>query len=166
MKTIYLLRHAKSDWSDSTLSDHQRDLNERGRRVAPQMAIWMKKYVDHIDWWYASDATRTRTTTKLMVNTYIYPSAQISYHNALYLASAEEITAFIRSSDDSKHTILINGHNEGITDFANQVGNQTILNIPTCGLVRIDFNMVQWQSLGEITGNTVIQAFPKTLGIA
>ena len=118
MKTLLLLRHAKSAWSDARLADHDRPLNRRGERAAKAMA-------DHLaasDWRpeliLCSTALRTRQTLAALVGRLPPPAPPIALEKGLYLASERVLLEHLRAVDDGVSSVLLIAHNDGIGDLA------------------------------------------------
>ncbi|MFB0972780.1 MAG: histidine phosphatase family protein [Tissierellia bacterium] len=135
MKTLYLLRHAKSSWDDSRVSDFDRPLNNRGRREAEKIAEYMKenKYIP--EYIICSTAKRTRETLDLILNIIKF-GGEVIYLDNLYLASSSGIEREIDSI--RAESLLVVGHNPGIEDYlSNLVGEELIMK--TSHLAVIDF---------------------------
>ena len=118
MKTLLLLRHAKSAWSDPRLDDHDRPLNGRGERAAKAMADHIARQGPRPDLILCSTAMRTRQTLAPLVKRLGSPAPPISLENGLYLASEEVLLAHIRAVADGVPTVLLIGHNDGIGQLA------------------------------------------------
>jgi phosphohistidine phosphatase len=118
VKTLLLLRHAKSAWSDPRLDDHNRPLNGRGERAARAMADHIARQGPRPDLILCSTAMRTRQTLAPLVKRLGAPAPPISLENRLYLASEEVLLAHIRAVGDDVRTVLLIGHNDGIGQFA------------------------------------------------
>ena len=117
-KTILLLRHAKSAWSDPRLDDHERPLNRRGEQAAKAMAEHIVHREPRPDLILCSTAMRTRQTLAPLVKLWDAPAPPISLENALYLASEDMLLAHLRSVPDGVGTVLLIGHNDGIWHVA------------------------------------------------
>jgi phosphohistidine phosphatase len=117
MKTIYLLRHAKSDWGDAALSDHDRQLNERGRDAAPRMGAYMKAHRYKPDLVLCSTARRTRETFDLVKGD-LGRGVSVEYEEGLYLAEPRHLMQRLRLVDDAVTAVMFIGHNPGIAQFA------------------------------------------------
>jgi phosphohistidine phosphatase len=118
VKTLLLLRHAKSAWSDPRLDDHDRPLSGRGERAAKAMADHIAHQGPHPDLILCSTAMRTRQTLAPLVKRLGSPAPPISLESGLYLASEEVLLAHIRSVGDDVRTVLLIGHNDGIGQLA------------------------------------------------
>ena len=137
MKTLFLIRHAKSSWDDSTLDDHERPLNQRGKANAPIMAKRLQKLGIKPDMLFSSTAQRAGSTAQVFAEHLDFPQPKISYVPDLYLASAGMLQDFIGKIENSLNFVLIFGHNPGLTLLVNQVWGLPIDNIPTCGIVSL-----------------------------
>ncbi|MFZ5780966.1 MAG: SixA phosphatase family protein [Pseudomonadota bacterium] len=118
MKTILLLRHAKSSWHDARLNDHERPLSGRGERAAKAMADYVAHKVPRPDLILCSTSTRTRQTLAPVIRELGPPTPPISLESTLYLASDAILLAQLRKVPESVSTVLLVGHNDGIADLA------------------------------------------------
>ncbi|MEO6819068.1 MAG: histidine phosphatase family protein [Ginsengibacter sp.] len=144
MKTLLLIRHAKSSWDDSTITDFDRTLNERGKQDAPVMAERLKKKVLEIDAFVSSSAKRGRKTAKFFMKAYDEKDSNLIVAPSLYEAPMKEYYRVIENLDDSKNTVAIFAHNPGITDFINSVDCMEVYNMPTCGVYCIEIDIEHW----------------------
>jgi len=117
MKTIYLLRHAKSDWDDAALADHDRRLNERGRDAAPRMGAYIKAKRYKPDLVLCSTARRTVETFELVKGD-LGREVTVEFEEGLYLAEPRHLMQRLRSQDDAVKAVMFIGHNPGIAQFA------------------------------------------------
>ena len=161
MKTLYIVRHAKSSWEDPLLDDFARPLNDRGKRDAPKMAKRMKEKSIAPDLMMTSPARRAKGTCKRMAEVFKYDEEKIRTDRDLYLASADQILNTIRSVKDKHESLLVVGHNPGLTDFVNAFGNQHFDNIPTCGVAAFEIPVNSWQELKQGIGKLVFYDFPR-----
>ena len=119
MKTVLLLRHAKSAWDDAGLADHERPLNRRGERAAEAMAEHMAKKSPRPDLILCSTATRSRQTLAPLVHRLAAPAAPpILLEKGLYLASEAALLARLQDAPGEAGTVLLIGHNDGIWQLA------------------------------------------------
>lgn len=161
MKTLILIRHAKSSWDNPGLSDHDRPLNKRGERDAPRMAEFAARNIQKPDLLLSSTAVRAYTTAKHFASAYQIPISQIQNNREIYHASTSKLLKVVQQLPPDKSTVMLFGHNPGFTDFANALANTQILNIPTCGIVSIDFVSLQWIDLKPGGGKNKLFVFPK-----
>lgn len=142
MLRLILMRHAKSDWGDPGLSDHDRPLNPRGQRDSPRMARWLADAGWVPDLVLASTATRVRETIQGMEA--VWESAPpVLYSDALYLASPEELLRTIRSDAISGDTLLVVAHNPGLQILVSQLAGE-LVSFPTAAMALFHINGVQW----------------------
>ncbi|MCB0685895.1 MAG: histidine phosphatase family protein [Saprospiraceae bacterium] len=165
MKKLYLVRHAKSSWDDYTLADEKRPLSERGVRDAPVMARMLKDQVPGIQKLITSTAKRARQTASVFRKVLEMPKSDWVKTDSLYLASPYGIQELLAQLDDQLDTVAIFGHNPGFTDFVNRFSDKMIDNVPTCGLVRIDFNVESWTEIEPGSGKLVSFYYPKMIGL-
>lgn len=161
MKTIYLIRHAKSSWDNEGLTDFERPINNRGNRDAPFMASLLKKEKVLPDLIIASPALRVKTTAEIFAVELNYPKNKISFENSLYLCGIKELEEIVQGISDSNKIVLLFGHNPALTNYANHLGNKFITNIPTCGIVGIEFKETSWCEVERGKGKTFRFEFPK-----
>lgn len=165
MKTVYLIRHAKSSWDDDSLSDFDRPLNERGKIDAPRMGKRLKEKNFTPDLLLSSPAKRAHSTAKRIAEALGYPKDKIKTDQALYHADEEEILNVIRSMNDKNDCIVLFGHNPGLTDFVNSMNNDRkryIDNIPTCGIAGFQFSVNAWKQIDFGKGDLILYDFPKS----
>lgn len=118
MKTLLLLRHAKSAWNDPRLDDHERPLNRRGERAAKAMADHIARQGPRPDLILCSTAMRTRQTLAPLLKRLDGPAPPISLEKGLYLASEDALLARLQTVADDVRTVLLIGHNDGIGQLA------------------------------------------------
>ena len=161
MKTLYMIRHAKSSWDDMSLSDHDRPLNGRGEKNAPEMGKRLKSrgiMPDHI---ISSSANRAFETAKRIANEIGFDINRINISKDLYHADEDDIIRFLQKQDDAYPSLMIFGHNPGFTDCVNLLTDQGFYNIPTCGVVAITFDIDQWREVKSGTGTLTLYDYPK-----
>ena len=160
MKTIILVRHAKSSWEYS-VSDRDRPLMERGIGDVHKVADEFRKKPIKIDAAYSSPANRALHTAIIFLRVIDYPLSKFELSDSLYDFSGDRVRSFIGSLDNDKETVIIFGHNEAFTHLVNSLGNRYIDNVPTSGLVELKFDVGDWRSVEKgTTGRTL---FPKDL---
>jgi len=152
LKTVLLIRHAKSDWNDPALKDFDRPLNERGKRDAPLMAHRLIDKKVKIDCFIASPAKRARKTAELFVKEYDKKKEDILLVDNLYLAEPSFFLEVINKAGDENKCLAIFSHNPGITDFANSLADVRIDDIPTCGVFAIRADIKHWKDFA-LSGN-------------
>lgn len=141
MKTLILVRHAKSDWPTNT-DDLDRPLSECGHQDAPKMAKFLKSNEVKIDAFVTSPAKRTITTCRYFAE--VFENKNIKKIEELYNASSTEFLELIENLDDSVENVAIFSHNNGITYFANSLTNENIEHMPTCSVVTFKIDTKNW----------------------
>ena len=164
MKTLFLIRHAKSSWNDFTLDDHERPLNQRGKDNAPIMAKRLHKLGIKPDALFSSTAKRAVTTAQKFADQLDFPQPQIVYNPDLYLASAGMLQDYVSKIENSLNSVLIFGHNPGLTLLVHQVWGLPIDNIPTCGIVSLSFKNASWEEASSQLPSGATFDFPKNTG--
>ncbi len=150
MKTLVVVRHAKSSWDDPELPDYDRPLNERGQRDAPRMAKRMKERELTINGMITSGAVRALTTCRVFAEVLGFPENQIKVVKELYHAGDETILNVLKGLKDQpleNELVMIFGHNPGLTEFVNNLVGDDIANIPTTGVACCRLNIRQWNDL-------------------
>ncbi len=164
MKTLYLIRHAKSSWDNPKLGDFERPLNERGKKDAPRMGRRLKEKRVHPDVIITSPAVRALETCKAIAASLNFPPSKIELDKNLYHADEDQILKRIQNLkdlNDQEEVVLLFGHNPGLTYFANLLLNESIDNIPTCGVVAAQLNIKTWKEAAFGCGKLLFFDFPK-----
>jgi phosphohistidine phosphatase len=149
-----MLRHAKSDWGNSSLDDHERPLNARGRRDAPAMGDRLRDEGIVPDVIITSDAVRAHTTALAVAEAVGY-GADVVVEPQLYHASPEAVRSVLRSAPDSATTVMIVGHNPGLEDLLHQMTGER-QDIPTAALAQLDLSIDTWDQLSVATRGTLV----------
>jgi phosphohistidine phosphatase len=167
MKTLYIVRHAKSSWDDTELSDFDRPLNDRGKKDAPRMGKRLREKKVTPDIMLSSPAERALTTCKEIANALDFPQGKIKTDKRLYHADEDQILKVIKELKDSprddEEVVMIFGHNPGLTEFANSLLNESLMNIPTCGVVHATLNIESWRDIHFGCGVMRHFDFPKKI---
>ena len=162
MKSIYLLRHAKSSWADGSLSDKQRPLNGRGLRDAPAMGKRFAERGETVERVLSSPAERACTTARLFSEACGYSPQDIVVEPDLYFSGSDSIEELILSQDDELRSIMLVFHNPDITHFANSIDYDVYIdNVPTCGLIKIVSDIAQWRDWNVDNSDVEYFDFPK-----
>ena len=161
MKTLYLVRHAKSSWDNANQSDHDRPLNQRGERDAPRMGKRLRKRGDRPEVIISSSAVRALTTASILATALDYATSDISIDERLYGAEPEDVLSIIGSLDDGIHCAMLVGHNPTFTALINALGRCDLDNVPTCGMAVLTFPIDSWKNITTIQGTLVDFDFPK-----
>ncbi len=144
MKTLLLIRHAKSSWDDPTQNDFDRPLNTRGLKDAPMMAKRLVEKKVKIDAFISSPASRAKKTCALFMATFGADNNSMILQSQLYLATPPVFFEAISKLDSSIEHAAIFSHNNGITDFVNQLSHIKVDNMPTCSVYAIKLDVKSW----------------------
>lgn len=161
MKTLYIVRHAKSSWKDQKLDDFERPLNKRGRKNAPFMGATLKKRGVMPDFIMASPANRAAMTARIIAFQIDYPLEEIFYDESLYGIGARDAIDLIKVINDDVSRLMLVGHNPGLTSLANRLGDDPVSNIPTCGVYAVRLDISSWEKMNDRCGKTEFFEYPK-----
>ncbi|MBE0513421.1 histidine phosphatase family protein [Sulfurimonas sp.] len=158
MKKLYIIRHAKSSWSDVTLDDFERALNKRGKANAPMMGERLKKKGVMPDIIISSPAKRAKNTAEIIAK-------EVGYKNILFLddiyeATSETLSKILKALDDSYGVVFLVGHNPSLNELAYKLAGFSE-NIPTCGIVEIEFECRKWAEIAPQNAKLVMFEYPK-----
>ena len=164
MKSLYLLRHAKSSWAEHGLSDRQRPLAERGLRDAPLMGERFSARGEHLERIISSPALRAHTTAQLFAEAIGFPCSDVVVEDDLYFLGSGSIGDVILSQDDQLQSIMLVFHNPDITHFVNSIDYEVnIDNVPTSGLVKLECDIVHWRDWASASTRFDYFDYPKNL---
>lgn len=161
MKLLYFIRHAKSSWKETGMTDRERPLNKRGERDAPFMANILKTRNIKPDLIITSDAVRAKMTAGIFAGVLGYPKEEISIEFDLYLASVHDFMKQIYSIDENVGRCFMVSHNPGISGIINYLTRTESVDMPTCAIFGIEFPFDSWKEIREGTGKPVLFEYPK-----
>ena len=161
MKILTLVRHAKSSWRDTVLSDRERPLNKRGLRDAPIMGGRAVEAGIRPSLIVSSPAVRAWTTAKIFATELGYPIEFLQREDDIYLASLNSLLDVIASQDPGFNNLMLFGHNPGLTNLANYLSPGLTTNLPTAGLVSVQFERDDWQLYERPKTDLLVYDYPK-----
>jgi phosphohistidine phosphatase len=161
MKTLLLIRHAKSDWNHEGLSDSERPLNERGKKDAPEMAKRLRKRGLKIDAFVSSPAERAFRTARYFASEFDVKKGDIEVEKTLYGAGPSQFAEVVKGLKDKWDTVALFSHNPGITDYANGLCNVHTDNIPTCGIFAVQADVKSWDDFAKAEKAFLFYDYPK-----
>jgi phosphohistidine phosphatase len=163
VKRLFILRHAKSSWSDTSLGDWQRPLNERGLRDAPRVGDLLRQRALVPDLIITSDAVRARATALAVAQSAGY-TGELVVEPSLYHAKPDDVIAVLNSmADQAARSVMIVGHNPGLEDLVRQLTGEYD-GLPTATLVQLALPIDRWTDLDTAAGATLVDAWqPKQL---
>lgn len=147
MKTVLILRHAKSSWDNMHQQDHERPLNQRGKRAAPRMGQLILEQQLTPDTIISSTAQRARETVEAVASNCDFPG-EIVYNDNLYLAPPTVYLDVLAALPDQCQRILFVGHNPGMEQLVSQVSGRPVT-MPTAALAHLQWEIDSWQQLPE-----------------
>lgn len=161
MKTLFLLRHAKSSWEDPDLSDFNRPLNKRGLKAAPKMGAVMRKRKVQPDLILSSPAARAKETTRL-ISEAAGLTTEVQYEQGIYEASLGRLLKIVSQIDESMNTALLVGHNPGFEELLAALTGES-QRMPTAALACIELNIEKWSDVTAGSGKLAWLVKPKDL---
>lgn len=163
MKTIHLIRHAKSSWNNAHLADVDRTLNQRGQQDCRTMAQPIFEAGCRFETVYCSIAERAQMTIQGISESLSNQNIEWTLEEALYTFDDRELLDWFSNLPDTLTEVTIVGHNPAITEFTNRLSNRQTANVPTCGYVCIQFPISAWIDLAKGSGICVHFLTPKNL---
>ena len=160
MKKLILVRHGKSGYEGFS-SDKERNLSEIGIERTVRVALDANDFIDESFVFYSSSATRAFSTAAIFSEILKFPKEKINVIDDLYTFNTDNLEQFVTEISNELNSIVIFGHNPAFTDFINQNSNLKIDNLPTSGLVLIEFESENWKNLPK--GKVIKTLFPKDL---
>lgn len=161
MKSVIIIRHAKSSWDSIDVDDFDRPLNDRGKDDAPKMA---KRLLDRnitIDTFISSSARRARKTAAIFIKEFGGQKDDIVLLPELYLAGPEAFYKAIAQAPASASTIALFAHNLGITEFANELTDVRIDDMPTCAIFAVKADIKDWPAFKDAEKQYWFFDYPK-----
>ena len=160
MKTLFLVRHAKSSRDDPTLADKERPLNDRGLRDAPKMGEQLAKQGVKPDLIVSSPALRARATAEIIAKKLDYNRKDIVVDERLYAAAPDELLKVIQELGDKPKRVMLFGHNPELTELAHRLSSK-IVDMPTCAVAEFSFDTKSWTNIGKQAPTTVTLHCPR-----
>ena len=161
IKTLHLIRHAKSSWEDAGLADIHRPLSQRGERDCRIMAAALYAAGVQFKQVYCSVAKRARLTIQGLADHWPGQSIEWQTTEALYTFSSSAIWPWVNGLDDDFNEVFVVGHNPAFTDFINAAGAEYIENLPTCGYAKLTFPQAVWADVCEYSATSLQFLKPK-----
>ncbi|MBU0559314.1 MAG: histidine phosphatase family protein [Bacteroidetes bacterium] len=161
MKTLYLLRHAKSSWKYIDLPDEERPLSIRGKSDAPLMGKVLANMNVQVDIIIASPAQRAKQTALEISKKLGFNKSKIVIEDLIYESGTADLLTVLKSISDKNDFALMVGHNPGFTLLHNYLCNFHIDNIPTCGITAIKLKISKWAELKAKCGKLLFYDYPK-----
>jgi phosphohistidine phosphatase len=160
MKTLFLIRHAKSSWDDAALPDEDRPLNARGKRDAPKVGKRLAKRDVKADLILSSPAGRALTTAQIIAKKLDYKLQNMVVDDRLYGGEADDLLNVIHKLGDKLKCVMLFGHNPELTELAHRLSSD-ITQSPTCAVAEFRFDAKSWSSIGKAKPKKVALYHPR-----
>lgn len=161
MKTLLLIRHAKSSWDKASVTDFERKLNERGKHDAPLMAKRLFDREIKIDAFVSSPAKRAKKTAEIFMHEFNEKEKHLILVPQLYEASVNTFYGVIENLKDQYGSVALFAHNPAITDVVNSFGTSPVNNMPTCAVYAIKIDTDKWAEIQNAEKEWLFFDFPK-----
>ena len=161
MKTLLLVRHAKSAWDDPSLSDFERILTDRGKSDAKMMAKRLEEKSIKIDSFVSSSAKRAKKTAKIFMKEFEKDSKKLQLLPSLYEASVKDFYDAVETLDDKDKTVALFAHNPGITEFVNSLNCTPVYGMPTCSVYAVTVKTKHWKDFRVAEKEFLFFDYPK-----
>lgn len=160
MKTLFLVRHAKSSWDDTSLPDRDRPLADRGRRDVAKMGKRLAEHNVKLDMIMSSPATRALATAEVIAKMLDFRSKDIVVNDRLYACEMDDLLDVIQELGDKLKRVMLVGHNPELTELAHHLTSE-ITQMPTCAIAEFRFDAKSWSGIGKTTPTQVGLDYPK-----
>jgi phosphohistidine phosphatase len=163
MKTLLLVRHAKSSWDNFSLKDEDRPLNDRGKKNAPEMAKRLRKGKIEIETILTSPAKRAKATAEFFAEEYGIKKNKLIVVPGLYMANRDGFIAAIRNAPQNTAHLAVFSHNNGITEFANLLSETRVDHMPTCSVFAVRCAINSWAEFEVGNNEFYFFDYPKSV---
>jgi phosphohistidine phosphatase len=164
MKRLYLARHAKSSWKSSVAGDFERPLNKRGLKAVPLMGGRLRGRGCALDLLCSSPARRAEQTARMLAAAVGFPVTAIRYEPVIYAAEVETLIALVRALEEEFSTVMLIGHNPGLSELGAWLCAAAPDWLPTCGLLELELPVARWDRVEPGCARLLEYDFPKNLG--
>jgi len=161
MKTLYIVRHAKSSWKNADLKDIERPLKASGKKDAELVAEQLRKDKIHPEYFLSSPAVRAYATAKIFAKILEFPKDKIEINTSVYGSSVEELHTLILGMDNQYHSLMLFGHDPTLCNFVSFLTKQHYEKVPTSGVVAIQFHADNWNEIQPQSGKVKFFIYPK-----
>jgi phosphohistidine phosphatase len=161
LKFLTIVRHAKSSWKEPSLPDFDRPLNRRGKADAPEMGRRLSSRGVRPDLVVTSPARRAKKTARAVAKELGLDKDEICQESAIYEAGVTTLVNLVSGLDDKAGHVMIVGHNPGLTELAEYLSGEIFGNIPTGGVVGLEFDTGSWSDLKQGAGQVLFTDVPK-----
>ncbi len=163
MKSLLIIRHAKSSRDQSGIADRERTLEERGVRDAHAIGKYLRENSIRPDYLLSSPAVRAKKTAAIIAKEVGYHLDKIQTEELLYEQSTSKIIAYLQTLQRHYSSVMIVGHNPSALELVNYLGNQPFNQVPSCGAVCLDFQVENWAEIDHGKGQVRFFSSPEML---
>ena len=163
MRLLTLVRHAKSSWAETGLSDFDRPLNDRGRRDAPRMAALLHERLPKPDRIVSSPALRAISTARIFAAAFGIAEDEIVSDARIYEATPDTLLRVVNEFDDGDRHVLMFGHNPGFSELAHRLASCSFDQMPTCAVAHLALSIEHWWEIAPRCGVLRDYMYPKGL---
>jgi len=160
-RILYLVRHAKSSWTDTNLNDVDRLLNKRGHRDASDMGDRLSKRKVHPDLLLSSPARRALSTAEIIAEKIGLSAAAVTCNENIYAASRQALLQIVRGLPDRHASVMLCGHNPSLENLVNLLSSIPINHMPTCAVATLELAVGRWEETGRHSGRLMDFDYPK-----
>ena len=163
MKTLFIVRHGEASWDNPELSDYERPLLKEEINISKIVANYLCEKKIIVNKIISSSAVRAMETAKVFAPIINFPKGKIEIMKELYLAELNEIFDVLYAIDDEFDSVMIFGHNPGLTELANAFLDKIVDNLPTTAVVSVKINNEKWTDISVSEYSTNFIVFPEML---
>lgn len=163
MKTVYIVRHAKSSWDFPHLSDHERPINKKGKKRTRIITDYLSKNKITIDLIISSHAVRASETAGIIARAIDYPAESIRIDRMIYHTNADRLIEQFFTLPNEVSSVMLVGHNPTLTNFVNNYLDDKIDWLPTSAVVCMKFNTNNWEDISMAKHENVFAISPRML---
>ncbi|VAW62375.1 hypothetical protein MNBD_GAMMA09-3595 [hydrothermal vent metagenome] len=160
MKTLFLARHAKSNWDQPANNDFERTLNDRGEADSVSMAALLQKNNYTLDQIISSDAVRALATAR-QYEAQLQPEHGLITNHDLYCASLQQLLQAIKNISSENKAVMLVGHNPGMSEVLNYLASSDVADMPTCSVGIIRFEVEQWRDVSIESSELLAFEYPE-----
>lgn len=161
MKTLYLMRHAKSSWKHAELNDLERPLLEKGLKRTRLIIEYFQEHDVTIELIITSHAVRAEETARLIARAFNVDESNFRIEKGVYMSDADTLMDHFFDLPEKVNHVMLVGHNPAITNFVNNYLDEKIDYLPTSGVVAVSFDTGRWEELPTARHNLKFVIFPK-----
>jgi phosphohistidine phosphatase len=161
VKSLYIVRHAKAEPLDTLYGDDfERALADKGKQHAVDLGLFLRESVNFPEHVIASPSKRTRSTARRIMKALGRDEKEIEYAESIYESGLQSLIYLIASQSNQHRSLMIVGHNPGMHSLVNYFNQMQLLHFPTCGCVKINFEIERWSDIERAIGKIEFTHWP------